>query len=131
MQHSGTKITKIPSLLQTFRMATPETVITRSVTLIYVRFFDVSLLDHSGEPLGRPQRTDVLTPNCAFIEEWSREHHFVNGLTTTASPIAQLFVFENAPAAMKLEVFVWRVEQVDEDALASLHYAFLLQVVGI
>lgn len=54
-----------------------------------------------------------------------------NGFVVTESPFAELFLFENAKAAKKLQVFVWTVEQTKNAVHDSLHYAFLLNVVDV
>lgn len=53
---------------------------------------------------------------------------------TTASPVAEHFVFENAHSAKKLDIYVWSIKEVDfydslssDGNLKSLHYAFLLK----
>lgn len=61
-----------------------------------------------------------------FVKEWSRGQHIFLGKTTTESTVAELFMFENAKLAKKLEVAVWTLAQ-----HCTLHYAFLLQVSDI
>lgn len=122
------------SLLQKFEMTEPGTDIVESVTLIYESSGDLSRLSEILEPLGHPRCSDAPTPRSAFVEEWTRERdqRFFDG-TTTESPVAAFFVFENAKAAKRLEVFVWTLEQVDEDDVedALVHWAFLLKVIAI
>ncbi|KAH7709483.1 hypothetical protein AAVH_23239 [Aphelenchoides avenae] len=62
--------------------------------------------------------------------ERTRNKNPANGFVVTESPVADLFVFENAKAAKKLEVFKWTVEQTKNAVRASLHYSytFLLKV---
>lgn len=93
----------------------------RSVTLLYERS-EASRLRLAVEPLGKPLRTDAPTPQSAFIEKWSRKEH-IDGMESTA---AELFVFGNAKAAKKLEVFAWTIQQWN-----ALHYAFLLQLLDM
>ncbi|KAH7668105.1 hypothetical protein AAVH_43059 [Aphelenchoides avenae] len=139
-----------------FEMTEPGTDIVRSVTLLYKRpLFEVSPLPDADEPLGRPRRTDAPSPHSAFIKEWSQQrlHDYDN--TITESPAADLFVFENAKAAKKLEVFVLAIQQDHNDEYndehndgygvvtvtipvtntvtitEAVHYAFLLQVVDM
>ncbi|KAH7721325.1 hypothetical protein AAVH_11181 [Aphelenchoides avenae] len=107
-----------------FEMAEPGTDVVRSVTLLYKRaLFEVSPLPDADKPLGRPRRTDAPSPHSAFIKEWSQQrlHDYDN--TIIESPAAELYVFENAKAAKKLDVFVWAIQQ-----QGTRHYAFLLQV---
>ncbi|KAH7705868.1 hypothetical protein AAVH_26925 [Aphelenchoides avenae] len=89
----------------------------------------MSSSDYIGKPLGQPHRTDVATPHSAFIKEWSRKQHSTHGWTTNESTVAELYVFENAKSARRLELFAWRVKQMHEREQASLHYAFMLRVV--
>lgn len=111
---------------QMFAMAEHGTDIVRSVTLLYKRSYDTSPLRHIISTLGKPRSTDVPTPHSAFTKEWSREEYLNHGSTVTEATSAELFVFENATAAKKFELFVWTIEKVN-----ALHYAFLLQVVDM
>lgn len=79
------------------------------------------------DPLGRPRRTDVSPPNSDFIEEFTSSPR--DGVLATESTVAELFVFENANLGRKLEVLVWTIEHVEDNARTALHYAFLLKVV--
>lgn len=97
--------------------------IVRSVTLLYART-DESPLRHDVAPLGEPRRTDASTPHSAFIGQWYRKEHPYG--TYSASTVAELFTFENAKSARKIEVYVWAIGHGD-----SLHYAYLLQIVDM
>ncbi|KAH7702595.1 hypothetical protein AAVH_30247 [Aphelenchoides avenae] len=111
-------------------MAERGTDIVRSVTLLHMRAHAWPLR-HAVDPLGEPRRTDAPTPHSAFIKEWSRKEQLDRGETITESAVSELFVFENAKSAKKLEVFVWTLMQADDDAEFSLHYVFLLQVLDM
>lgn len=115
--------------LQTFERAQRGTRIVRSVTLLHRRWGEVSPLSLSDSALGEPRRTDVPTPHNNLIQRWARQTDLDGRTTTTASNVAEFFVFENVMSATKLELFVWTLEQVvREEALTALHYAFLLHV---
>jgi hypothetical protein len=113
--------------LQTFETAAPGTDIIRSVTLLHERYYGASPLHHTVGPLVQPWRTNVPTPHSAFIKQWASEH-FLHAVSE--STVAELFLFENAKLAKKLEIYVWTVEQAIRD-WSALHYAFLLQVVDV
>ncbi|KAH7696266.1 hypothetical protein AAVH_36667 [Aphelenchoides avenae] len=103
----------------------------RSVTLLHRRTGLVSPLHHDVDPLEHPQRTGVTKPHSAFIEECYSGAH-LDGYTTTESTVAELFVFENAKSAKKLEVFVWTFdEECPDEGDDSLNYAFLLRVADL
>lgn len=96
--------------------------VVRTVTLLHKRFFDDSPIFQPVDPLRLQRRANVPTPHNAFIKEWARREQ-EQEIATTESPLAELFVIENAKAAKKVEVFVWTLQQ-----QPSLHYAFLLHV---
>ncbi|KAH7712800.1 hypothetical protein AAVH_19874 [Aphelenchoides avenae] len=104
-----------------------------TVTLLYERHGDASTLNLTVNPFGQPRRTGVPTPYSAFIKESYRRDQCIHpsASSATESPVAELFVFENVMSAKKLEVFVWTVEEVENEAQTNLHYAFLLQVAGV
>lgn len=54
-----------------------------------------------------------------------------DGCIVTASPVAELFVLENAKAARKLEVLVWSIKQVGLDEDTTMQHVYLLQVVDM
>lgn len=108
-----------------FEKAERETNVVPSVALLHKRNPDVSPLHHADDPLGHPRLTGIPAPQSAFVKEWMRQAK--RSGTATESTVADLFVFENATLARKLEVFVWTIEYVKHD-LSSLHYAFLLHV---
>ncbi|KAH7698613.1 hypothetical protein AAVH_34292 [Aphelenchoides avenae] len=111
-------------------MADRGTNVVRSVMLLHQRYGAAWHLRRSHEPLGQPQRMDAPTPHVVFFKKWLTEQDLgADGITTTESSVAQLFVFENETAAKKLEVLVWTIVQSGEDT--SFHYAFLLRVVDI
>lgn len=116
------------SSLQMFEKAKRGTHIIPSVTLLHKRFYQASPLHYAVDPLGKPRRTDAPTPNNAFIKQWLQQPHLVYALddTRNESVISELFVFENAMTAKKLEVYMWTIEQCD-----TLHYAFSLQVIEL
>ncbi|KAH7707966.1 hypothetical protein AAVH_24781 [Aphelenchoides avenae] len=104
----------------------------RSVTLVHERSDDENLpQSDTVETLGQPRHTDVATPHSAFVKDWRSSVTEAYGVTLTESSVAELFVFENAKASKKLDVFVWTIEQLRDDASTALHYAFLLQVVDM
>lgn len=105
----------------------------RSVTLLYERPRNASTLRHSDHALGQPNRAGLPTPHSAFVKEWCRRDPclYHSPISTTESAVAELFLFENARSAKKLEVFVWTVEDVVNEVRISLHYAFLLQVADV
>ncbi|KAH7723765.1 hypothetical protein AAVH_08732 [Aphelenchoides avenae] len=113
-----------------FEAAERETKIVLPVTLLHLRFFKGPPLRQTAEPLGRALLTDVSSPHCDFIKRWSREQRRFYGTLPVESAIAELFVFENATAAKKLEIYAWSVEQV-RYGQASFHNSFLLQVVDM
>ncbi|KAH7721314.1 hypothetical protein AAVH_11170 [Aphelenchoides avenae] len=111
---------------ETFKRAERGTNSIRSASLLYKRYVKTPPLHNTlVNTLGQPRRTNAPTPHSAFIKEWLREE-CLYGDVATESNFAELFVFENANSAKKLEVFAWSVEQV-----AAFHYAFLLQVVDV
>ncbi|KAH7707706.1 hypothetical protein AAVH_25062 [Aphelenchoides avenae] len=111
-------------------MADRGTDVTRSVALLHTRYSAAWPLYRTFEPLGPPRRTDAPTPLVAFFEKWLMEAELGrDGVTTTEAPVAQLFVYENAKAAKKLEVFVWTIVQSGEQT--GFHNAYLLRVVDI
>lgn len=81
-------------------------------------------------PFGQPNRTGVPKPHSAFVKESYRQDRclYHPAVSITESPVGELFVFENARSEKKLEVFVWTVEEVKNEAQTNLHHAFLLQV---
>lgn len=95
----------------------------QSVTLVQMLFHEEFRLD--VDPLGQPQRSGVPIPHSVFVKEWLREREF----TITESTLAELFVFENAKSAKKLEVYAWSFELAGEDELPC--YTFLLQVIDM
>ncbi|KAH7704503.1 hypothetical protein AAVH_28309 [Aphelenchoides avenae] len=115
-----------------FEAAERGTYIVRSVTLLHQRYIEASPLRHTGEPLGPPRRTNVPTPQSAFIKKWCRTQQLVYGTNATAteSTAADFFVFESAKSGKKLEVYLWTVQQLNYNA-PRFHYAFLLQVADI
>ncbi|KAH7711279.1 hypothetical protein AAVH_21437, partial [Aphelenchoides avenae] len=126
----------VKKFIEMFEKADHGTDIVRSVTILHLgRYFATALFRNAVDAFGQPHYTAVPTPRSAFVKEWSRNQS-LDGRTTTESPVADLFVYNNAKAARKLEVFMWHVQQVDEDdgdayAPIPLHYAFLLQVVDM
>ncbi|KAH7714033.1 hypothetical protein AAVH_18606 [Aphelenchoides avenae] len=115
-----------------FETAERGTKIVPSVTLLHQRFGEASPMHHTGEPLGLPRRTDIPTPQSAFIKKWSRTEQLVYGTNATAteSTVADFFVFESAKSGKKLEVYLWAVQQLNRNE-PRFHYAFLLQVVDM
>lgn len=110
-----------------FETAERDTDIVRSVALLHV--FDREPYRRVVyPPLVRPRHTGVPTPRSDFTKEWL-ERIRLDGTTTSESTVAELFVFENAKSARKLEVFEWPIQQVDAGGSISFHHAFLLQVV--
>ncbi|KAH7711662.1 hypothetical protein AAVH_21019 [Aphelenchoides avenae] len=85
---------------------------------------------HTIDALGQPRRTDAPTPRNAFVELWLEDQHFKDGFTESSG--AEHFVFENAKAAKKLEVFMWTIAEVNEDeAQTGVNNVFLLQVLDM
>lgn len=128
---SGTplRIVKIVrSSLQNFETAERGTDVFRLVTLLHKRSGETAPLRHTVDPLGKPRRTDVPTPRSTVFKQWSERAQVVDGVITTESPTANLFVFENAKSAQKLAVIAWSIEETKNAAQISLHYAFLLMV---
>ncbi|KAH7709989.1 hypothetical protein AAVH_22719 [Aphelenchoides avenae] len=125
----------IRKFVEMFETAGPETGIVRSVTLLYNRFGEdtSSLLDL--KPLGQPCSTDIPKPH-SEIEERLQERRR-NRWIIAESPVAELFLFENAKLAQKLELLVWTIEQphgyhgTTGFPLDYMHYAFLLRVVDL
>lgn len=109
-----------------FEMAERGTGTIPDMTLLHVRHGKSFRLRHDVDPLGQPRRTGVPVPHSAFIKGWSQKERTCKGRDTTEATVADLFVFEHAKAAKKLEVFVWDVQQ-----HTQWHYAFLLQVVDM
>lgn len=101
----------------------------QTVTLLHRSVWTWPLRNAIGT-LGEPLRTDIAPPHSAFIEKWCRGGHSP-GCTLTESPVASLFVFENAKAAKKLEIYAWTAVETSNTTPISLHYAFLLMVVDI
>ncbi|KAH7699309.1 hypothetical protein AAVH_33588, partial [Aphelenchoides avenae] len=116
-----------------FEKAERGTFIVRSVTLLHERR-DKEPLRFAVEPLGQSRCTKAPTPHSSFIRKWSRAL-LRDRMIVTESSVAELFVFENAKAAKKLELFVWTVKQGTDDEwsvfIDFLHYAFFLQVVDL
>ncbi|KAH7703897.1 hypothetical protein AAVH_28927 [Aphelenchoides avenae] len=121
----------ICKFVKRFENAEAGTDMVRSVVLLHQRFGLVSPVHHDVDPLGRPRRTDVPKPHCDFMKEWYRGAR-LDSYTITESTVAELFVFENAQAAKKLDVFVWTVnEECQDEEENSLSYVFLLRVVDM
>ncbi|KAH7709226.1 hypothetical protein AAVH_23517 [Aphelenchoides avenae] len=118
----------IRTFIEKFEAAERGTNIIRAVTLAYRRDGKASPLGHAVGRLGQLRRIDVPTPHNAFVKKWFR---CIAGFTVTESPVAELYVFENAKSAKKLEAFVWSVEEVYRDSDISLHYAFFFQIVDM
>ncbi|KAH7702241.1 hypothetical protein AAVH_30605, partial [Aphelenchoides avenae] len=123
----------IGKFVETFEKAERGTDVVRSVTLLHLRFRTVSTLQHT-EALGQPRRTDVSMPHNEFFVNWlcsvCRQHA---PLRPSNINQCELFVFENAKAAKKLEVLVWTVVtvKIDHGHEPALHYIFRLQVVDM
>lgn len=116
-----------------FEMTERGTDVVKSVTLHHVRSFerDATPVPLDVDLFGWPRRsTNVSTPHSAFVKERYRDGHLY-GYATAESPVADLFVFENAKLAKKLELFVWTVEEPNRSAWTALNYAFLLQIVDV
>ncbi|KAH7706805.1 hypothetical protein AAVH_25970 [Aphelenchoides avenae] len=101
-----------------------------SVTLLHERPNNSAPLRHTADPLGRPRHTEVPAPQSAYIKEWVRKMPFY-GRPFTESTVSNLYVFENAKAAKKLEISEWTLEEVRNGVLTSVYYAFLLKVVNM
>lgn len=121
------------SSLQAFSSAERGKDIVRSVTLLHQYYADVPPSLPFVDPLGQPRRTAVPTPQSDFIEEWLLNAAQPHEGTFTESTVADVYVFENAKAAKKLEVFLWPIVQ--SEALSPYpgpstftHYVFRLQV---
>lgn len=106
-----------------FKKVESGTEIVRSVILLHRR---VSPLYHITELLGQPRRIDVPMPHNTFAKPWSRGREYRRPTAETC----ELFVFENAKSAKKLEVLAWTVERGNEWQIA-LDYVFLFQVVDM
>ncbi|KAH7708764.1 hypothetical protein AAVH_23981 [Aphelenchoides avenae] len=103
----------------------------RSVTLLHRRTGLVSPLQLAVDPLGHPRRINIPKPQGDFIDQWYGRAH-LHGFAITESTVAELFLFENAKSAKKLEVFVWTVrEECQGEEENSLNYVFLLRVVDV
>lgn len=119
-----------------FERADHGTDIVRSVTILHLgSYFATPPFHNAVDAFGQPHHVAVPTPHSEFVKEWSRNQS-LDGRTTTESTVADLFVYNNTKAARKVEVFMWTVQQVDEDeddyyAPIPLNYAFLLQVADI
>lgn len=111
-----------------FEAAERGTHVVQTVTLLHQRFGEPTPLPHSFEPLGHPRRTDVPAPHNAFIKKWCQEQDEI-GWNPSESTVAELFVFENAKLAKKLEAFVWNLWTVEQGE--DMHYVFLLQIVDL
>ncbi|KAH7721301.1 hypothetical protein AAVH_11151, partial [Aphelenchoides avenae] len=118
----------IRKFIEKFEAAERGRNIIRAVTLTYRRDGKAWSLDHAVGTLGEPRCVDVPTPHNAFVKKCFR---CIAGFTVTESTVAELYVFENAKSAKKLEVFVWTMEEVYRDSDISLHYAFFFQVVDM
>ncbi|KAH7699674.1 hypothetical protein AAVH_33221, partial [Aphelenchoides avenae] len=118
----------IRKFAENFETAERGTDVFRLVTLLHKRSGETAPLRHTVDPLGKPRRTDVPTPRSTVFKQWSERAQVVDGVITTESPTANLFVFENAKSAQKLAVIAWSIEETKNAAQISLHYAFLLMV---
>lgn len=112
-----------------FEVAERGTDVIRSVTLLHQRYDRESPLLETFDVLGQPLRTEAPAPNSAFVKEWYGDDDLSDTITTEPT-VANLFLFENAKSAQKLEVFAWTLEEVGHGQ-PFLHYAFLLQVVDM
>ncbi|KAH7714041.1 hypothetical protein AAVH_18614 [Aphelenchoides avenae] len=82
-----------------FRMTERGSSPVRSVTLIHRRFGEAWPIRQTTDPLGQARRSDVPTPDSAFVKQWSRNQR---QNTLTESTFAKLLVFENTKTAKKL-----------------------------
>lgn len=112
-----------------FETAERGTDVVRSVTLLHLRFFDASPLRGMDDLFGQPRHTDIPIQHSAFVKDRSRRNFPTN--TYTEASNAEVFVFENANLAMKLDLFVSTIEQVLSLRTRTLHYVFQLQVVSL
>lgn len=110
--------------------------IVRSVTLVHTRR-DTTRLRLAVEPLGRPRRSNVPRPCCAFVKNWLPEWMLclegigLDGIRATESKLSDLFVFENATSAKRLDVHVWTIDARLSGRPFGLSYAFQLHVVDV
>ncbi|KAH7716293.1 hypothetical protein AAVH_16292 [Aphelenchoides avenae] len=118
----------IGKFIKIFDTAERGTEIVRAVTLITDYAYESP--HHAVGALGQPRRTDAAAPHNAFVKEWLSSIDF-GGITLTESSVAELFVFENAQAAKKLEVLVWTIAESLEGRPTGYNYVFLLQVFDV
>ncbi|KAH7712430.1 hypothetical protein AAVH_20234 [Aphelenchoides avenae] len=117
----------IHRFIETFETAERGVEIVRTVSWLYKRYGDASPLSHGVEPMRQPRCTDAPTPHSHLVKEWVQDETD-DGIPTNESTAASLFVFENATLAKKLGVFVWTIEQGNDEDQTVLHYSFLLKV---
>ncbi|KAH7696633.1 hypothetical protein AAVH_36295, partial [Aphelenchoides avenae] len=113
-----------------FKTAELKACIVPSVTLVHKRYGEGLLVRRTVDFLGQPRRSAVTTPQRAFIKKFFRRERQQES-TITESTVAELFEFESARLAWKLEVFAWTVEEVDNKDQTSLHCAWLFNVVDV